>query len=319
MSLIPSPRSVAGARRHGPGCRSTPRRSAIGAAAGALVLIAAGCGDSEAPDASGPTTSVSQTTTRASETTSASETEEPTASATASNAAVSEPVTTTNPTTTEPPETTEPSETTSATTEPTDTGTTPDQEPTSTDTGTAAPEGTTAVLQYAEVQVPAGWEVQDMGNFAYEGGVQPPDPIPPHQWCLVPPDAGASLFGCAGVSIALGGDWLPGHNGHKFADDQRHGWYAAAPPALCPFDPEADGGEPNHLSTDGDGTPVGRETGQVAGMEAHHLTWEASCQRGGHTFTPQAWHVPEARVLVKDYLGHEDTGAILGSMEFTRP
>lgn len=175
-----------------------------------------------------------------------------------------------------------------------------------------------AVLVRVRLDVPGGWTVQDMGEPVL--ATQRPGLVPPNQWCLVPPQPVPVLDGCAGVIVAVGGDWLPGAAGEPYAAQQESAWLASTEPLLCPFDPEAaldEEGEGNVVVTDAEGAPLTSTTTEVGGLDMRYETWRARCTTTGETFTPQLWHVPELDVLVKDYFGSPQTVPMLGTLEGT--
>lgn len=177
---------------------------------------------------------------------------------------------------------------------------------------TAAPQHT--VLTRVSLQVPGGWTVQDLGEAAAADPV--PGAVAPHRWCLAPPYGVPEVDGCAGVLVAVGGDWLPGAAGQPYAEEQVDGWRWGTEPLLCPFDPEADpeAEEPNLVVSDAEGTPLTTADTEVNGMTTHYETWRVRCTTTEDVFTPQLWHIPELNVLVKDYFGQADTGSVLESL-----
>ncbi|CAN5839486.1 hypothetical protein BH24ACT8_BH24ACT8_21770 [soil metagenome] len=175
-----------------------------------------------------------------------------------------------------------------------------------------------AVLVRVGIDVPGGWTVQDMGETA----VPAPEPglIPPHQWCLVPSEPLPVVDGCAGVVVAVGGDWLPGAGGEPYVADQPGGWLSSTEPLLCPFDADAElyeEGEGNVVVTDSEGAPLTSTQTEVGGLEMRYETWRARCTEGEEAFTPRLWHVPELNVLVKDYFGLPGTITTLETLEGT--
>lgn len=149
------------------------------------------------------------------------------------------------------------------------------------------------------VDLPAGWVVQRSAIVSGSGSV-----------CLAPRSDTQVVFGCAGVALDFGAH-LPGSHTDPYAPNVGDGWYPATDVEPCPFVPETPGG-----------TLVGIETkpGFAQGLKpvgAHRADWNrwtASC--AGHVFHPQAWYLPASRVVVFDYLGHDQTAAILASAKF---
>lgn len=187
------------------------------------------------------------------------------------------------------------------------------------------------VLTRLEFEIPADWEVEDMGDA--EAADPQAGQIPPHLWCLVPPTGLPPIDGCAGVVVAIGGDWLPGAGGSPYRHNQEGAWWSGSGEPACPFgqgaedegeaedagegeDGDQGEAEPTDVAvTDNDGLPLTSTSTQVGEYVARYETWRVTCQEGGETFTPQLWHLPELNVLVKDYYGHPDTVAVLHGLE----
>lgn len=172
------------------------------------------------------------------------------------------------------------------------------------------------VLVRISVDVPGGWTLQDLGD------AQPSEPVAgevaPHVWCLVPDYFLPEVDGCAGVVVAVGGDWLPGAAGGRYEPGQADGWRWGQEPLLCPFDPEAelaDDGTGNLAVSEAEGAPLTSSDTEMGGLEMHYETWRVRCTETGESFSPQLWHVPELNVLVKDYFGSAETLAVLESLD----
>lgn len=180
------------------------------------------------------------------------------------------------------------------------------------DTTTGPPQQ--AVLTTVSVLVPPGWSVLDLGDAELAEPVA--GEVAPHRWCLAPSYAVPSVDGCAGVLVAVGGDWLPGAAGQPYVPGQVDGWRWGTEPMLCPFDPEADpeAEEPNEIVADAEGAPLTTTNTEVNGMAAVYETWRVRCTGTDDAFTPQVWQVPELNVLVKDYFGQADTGLVLDDL-----
>ncbi|WP_153395148.1 hypothetical protein [Ornithinicoccus halotolerans] len=212
------------------------------------------------------------------------------------------------------------------------------------DAATETPGTERTVLTRLEFEIPADWEVEDMGE-AQAADPQPGE-IPPHQWCLVPPGDLAPVDGCGGVVVAIGGDWLPGASGSRYQPNQAGAWWAGQDEPACPFGEEAGGqrdedaegaegeeggageaageaasgedgagGAVDPAVTANDGLPLTSQTTTVGPHVARYETWRVSCEQSGQTLTPQLWHLPELNVLVKDYYGHPDTVAVLHGLQ----
>jgi hypothetical protein len=54
----------------------------------------------------------------------------------------------------------------------------------------------------------------------------------------------------------------------------------------------------------------------VGGREAQYDRWRAVCDFSGTIFEPEAWYLPESRVLVFDIFGQPETEAFLRSFRF---
>lgn len=160
---------------------------------------------------------------------------------------------------------------------------------------------------------------------APEGGDEPSGElaeqtgIAPNLWCLIPPEEFPELGGCAGLSVAVGGDWLPGEYGTRYTPHQEAGWRPHGDPLVCPLDPEAsleDGEDANLVEpVPGEAAPLSSVNTEVGSHSMRYEIWRVVCTETEEFFTPQMWHSPELDVLVHDYVGIPQTTAILGSME----
>lgn len=185
--------------------------------------------------------------------------------------------------------------------------------------------------------LPDTWTVQELGEAVR---TDPPDPQaqPPQQWCLVPPTELPPIDGCAGVLIASGPDWVPGHAGAAYAVRQQEGWRSTAGQLPCPFGedglptdtgvatstPDAapvtgapttmDDAEVDLLVTENDGFPLTSAETEVDGRSVRYETWRASCSLSEGSITPQVWHDLELGVLVRDYIGSAYSVALVGSL-----
>lgn len=218
-----------------------------------------------------------------------------------------------------------------------------------------------ATLADVEIELPGSWQVQDLGEadleqadltqFEGDDDAQTSveelitDGLPPQLWCLVPPEGAPPVDGCAGVLVAVGGDWLPGAGGAPYRPEQVNGWRSGPDQVPCPVEddgladePDSDGqdtdqaeddaaqGEDaadseesaatsNVIVTEQEGEPVSSVTAQVGNYTAIYETWRATCSQTGETITPQVWYFPDLNVAVKDVLGHPDTFAIVNNLE----
>lgn len=170
--------------------------------------------------------------------------------------------------------------------------------------------GTTVVTPAGSVRVgpvsvvpPAGWRVirESPGRGA-----------DPDSLCMAPAGNTSQVFGCAGIQFYWGGR-LPGAETSTYRVNQADGWYHASDVEPCPVGQTSSGGNLNAVMPGG--KPVVDELRSAGLHEADYDKWEASC-RDGATFTPEAWYLPTAKVLVQDYLSHPETGPVLSSIRF---
>lgn len=223
---------------------------------------------------------------------------------------------------------------------------TEEPEPTGQDTGEAAP--TTATLVETTLTVPGGsliafdmpdtWTVVELGA---PERTAPPDPTAqaPRQWCLVPPDELPAIDGCAGILLAAGPDWLPGHAGAAYSTRQVDGWRSDPAPLPCPFaddgtladeatatsTPDAvevtgapttpDEAEVDLLITTAEGLPLTTSQSEVNGRMVTYETWRATCSLTEDVaVTPQVWHDLDLGVLVRDYFGSPESVGLVASL-----
>ncbi|MCK0112873.1 hypothetical protein MWU75_12055 [Ornithinimicrobium sp. F0845] len=219
-------------------------------------------------------------------------------------------------------------------------------EPTDGEVTDAAP--TTATLVPTVLDVPGGtriafdmpdtWSIVELGTAQR---TEPPDPSAtlPQQWCLVPADELPAIDGCAGVLLAAGPDWLPGHAGTAYSPRQVEGWHTTPGPLPCPFaddggiadaatvtsTPDAaamteapttpDDSEVDLLVTSAEGLPLTTTQSEVNGRTVTYETWRATCSLTEEAaMTPQVWHDLDLGVLVRDYFGSPDTIALVSSL-----
>lgn len=170
--------------------------------------------------------------------------------------------------------------------------------------------GATVVMPAGSVRVgpvsvvpPAGWRVirESPGRGA-----------DPDSLCMAPAGNTSQVFGCAGIQFYWGGH-LPGAETSTYRVNQADGWYHASDVEPCPVGQTNSGGNLNAVMPGG--KPVVDELRSAGLHEADYDKWGASC-RDGATFTPEAWYLPTAKVLVQDYLSHPETGPVLSSIRF---
>lgn len=230
--------------------------------------------------------------------------------------------------------------------------------PEPTDSGVTATAPATAELVSTVLEVPGGaqitfdlpddWTVVELG-LAERTAPPNPGAEPPQQWCLVPPEELPAIDGCAGVLLAAGPDWLPGHAGSAYSARQVNGWRSTAGPLPCPFGtdggiadvstatatpgavdsaqetggpqgPEApdepDPSDVDLLVTSAEGLPLTSTQSEVNGRTVGYETWRATCSlREGVAITPQVWHDLSQGVLIRDFFGSPDTVTVVTSLE----
>ncbi|NLG23010.1 MAG: hypothetical protein GX555_16440 [Actinomycetales bacterium] len=221
-------------------------------------------------------------------------------------------------------------------------------EPTGGTDGDAAP--TTATLVETVLDVPGGariafdmpdtWTVVELG--AAQRTADPnPGAEPPQLWCLVPPEVRPAIDGCAGILIAAGPDWLPGHAGAAYSPRQVEGWRSTPGPLPCPFGeggavaddatvtstpdtaattgtPEPpDDSEVDLLVTAAEGLPLTTTQSEVNGRTVTYETWRATCSLTEDVaLTPQVWHDLDLGVLVRDFFGSPDAVGLISSLRW---
>ncbi|MCW2855674.1 MAG: hypothetical protein JWR52_1289 [Marmoricola sp.] len=162
-----------------------------------------------------------------------------------------------------------------------------------------------AIGSVMSLDVPAGWQVIRQPPFT--STQQGSD----GQVCLHQPGDTHAVFGCAGIAIYYG-IHLPGAHTNPYAPDRPDGWYPATDVQQCPYGPAQVDGQLNGIETKPGLSkglrPVGRH-------RADWNRWTATCVRGEY-FHPQAWFLPQSRVVIFDYVGHPETTAVLASARF---
>lgn len=215
-------------------------------------------------------------------------------------------------------------------------------EPTGADAAPATAAMVTTVLDVPgrnpiAFDLPDTWQVQELG-VAERTTTPDPESQPPQQWCLVPPEDLPAIDGCAGVLLAAGPDWLPGHAGAAYSVRQEEGWRSTPEPLPCPFgddglpadaaeatstpdDAAVTGGpatpdesEVDLLVTAGDGLPMTSAETEVDGRSVRYETWRVTCSLSEGSITPQVWHDLDLRVLVRDYFGSPYSFSLVASL-----
>jgi hypothetical protein len=191
--------------------------------------------------------------------------------------------------------------TTTATT-PTTTATTP-----TTTTGGAADRQNFGPVSFV---LPDGWEIVDQRPER-----SPLDDRAGETMCIAPAgDPGPQWEGCGGLLIHQGG-FLPGKEMNAYAKDTVGAWSHATDASQCPFEPgPPDGLENNYTETGG--PVIDQGTRAVGEHTADYNRWQANCQLSDHPFEPQAWFLPQSKVLIFDVFGHDETEAFLASFQF---
>lgn len=157
-------------------------------------------------------------------------------------------------------------------------------------------------------ELPQGWEIisHDSGD---DGSVE--------TMCVGPTGNPYPRYdGCSGLTLHHG-DPLPGFELDEYQPHGPWGWYHETDVSPCPdrpYDPgqPLDGIRPTEAGYD----PV--ETGErsLGGRTAAYDRWEARCELSGFAFSPRAWHVDEAQVLIFDVLGRPETERVLDSVRW---
>jgi hypothetical protein len=134
--------------------------------------------------------------------------------------------------------------------------------------------------------------------------------------CVAPTgNEGPTWDDCAGLLIHSG-DFLPGQEMEAYQPHTAGAWSHSTDADQCPFVAgPPDGPAENWVQTGGE--PIEEDEARPVGdRTAIYDRWTADCQITGDTFEPQAWYVPESRVLVFDIFSHDQTEAFLASFEF---
>jgi hypothetical protein len=151
-------------------------------------------------------------------------------------------------------------------------------------------------------EVPSGWAAEMQGL-----------PESTLRVCVAPiRNPGPSFEGCSGVMI-YSGDPLPGYQGTPYQQDGEWQFAHEAGPTACPFDdPPGSTIEPGPAGR----FPIDQGLRDVGDRRAAYNRWFARCGDAGATFTPEAWLLPQSKILIVDVFGHEETEALLDSVEF---
>lgn len=201
--------------------------------------------------------------------------------------------------------------------DPADVSTDPDNTtPTTTPTTPDTTEGASARrTRFGPVtfQLPEGWEVVD----------QHPEQSPlggptGETMCIAPAGNPEPHWeNCSGLLIHQG-DFLPGNEWAPYQPDDYTAYSHSSDVPSCPTNPNTSGENFDGVgSPDGDtGAPVARETRPVGDHTAEYSRWRATCQRSDFQFEPEAWYLPESKVLIFDIFGHPETEDFLASFEF---
>jgi hypothetical protein len=174
------------------------------------------------------------------------------------------------------------------------------EEPTSTTT----PPTSRVPIGNISISLPPGW-----GWFEMQLDL----PASTRGVCVAPVgNSGPSFEGCSGVMI-FSGDPLPGYQGAPYEQDGQWQFAHEAGPIPCPFD-DSPGStiEPGQAGR----APIDGGYRDVGDRRAAWNRWYARCDNEGTTFTPEAWLLPQSKILIVDVIGHEETKALLESVEF---
>lgn len=173
--------------------------------------------------------------------------------------------------------------------------------PTTTTTEPVAPGGR---LQFGPVSLdlPDGWVVRFRVPDTGTDGA--------NESLCIGPAAGEPPEGtdCAGLMLHRG--YLPGDETSSY--EERPGWSQATDVERCPT---GDGVDDVVLSGPQEERRV-EDDRPVGDKDAEWTEWAAVCSSGA-TFTPEAWLLPDVRVLVVEVLDRDETEEILASFEFT--
>lgn len=131
--------------------------------------------------------------------------------------------------------------------------------------------------------------------------------------CIAPAgNEGLRWEDCSGLLIQQG-DFLQGNEQAPYEPHAPWAWYHATDAAPCPTGPA--GNQDYIQAPDGMG-PIDQGFRSVGDRTASYDRWRAVCPQSGFTFEPEAWFLPESRVVVFDVFGHDETEAFLASFEF---
>jgi hypothetical protein len=175
-------------------------------------------------------------------------------------------------------------------------------------TTTTTPEGTRVHLGKVSFVPPPGWVALGMPEATTDESVR--------GLCVAPVgDPGPSYEGCSGVMI-FSGDPLPGYKGDAYEQDGPWQFAHATGPIPCPFDdPPGSTIEPGPAGRQ----PINSGGRAVGDHTAAYDRWFARCGDDGATFTPEAWLLPQSKILIVDVFGHDETQQLLDSFEFDSP
>jgi hypothetical protein len=167
--------------------------------------------------------------------------------------------------------------------------------------------------------LPDGWEVIYQ-NDTPSTDLATGEPGPTGETlCIAPVDAageqvGLQWDGCSGLMIHQG-DFLPGKEMDPYQPDDYWAWHHHTDTNPCPNN----AGNPDDgvIGTDQDGeAPIAGGFRDVGDKTANYNRWRAVCAVSRFTFEPQAWFLPQSKVLIFDVFGHDETEAFLASFQF---
>jgi hypothetical protein len=183
-------------------------------------------------------------------------------------------------------------------------------EPTTETTGVPKPD-TTGRVTFGSVSfvVPDGWEAGPRRKLTDgESGAQG------ESMCIAPIGVTEPMWDdCPGL-IVHQGDFLPGQEMFAYTKDTAGAWSHSTDVVQCPFVPgPPEGPVDNWVDTNRE--PIDGGLRPVGDHNADYNRWPASCP-SGETFEPQAWYLPQSKVLIFDIFGHAETEEFLASFEF---
>ena len=157
--------------------------------------------------------------------------------------------------------------------------------------------------------LPAGWEATPSQKLTDpETGAQG-DFI-----CIAPTgDTDPVWDDCSGLAIYRG-DYIPGEEMKPYQPDTVGAWSHGTDTNPCPFEPVGDGPDVDGVEVMGPVVESGLRP--VGGHQANYNRWQANCQRSDHPFEPQAWFLPQSKILILDIFGHDETEDFLASFQF---